>query len=91
MIAPVIFVNYCNLSQLFLFLLYFFSGVVQVTMQIIREDGFLGLFRGMTPTLAREVPGYFFFFGGYELCRNLLTPKGKTVDDIGKIYSVYYT
>ena len=55
-----------------------------MTMQIIREDGFLGLFRGMTSTLAREVPGYFFFFGGYELCRYALTPKGKTVDDIGK-------
>lgn len=54
-------------------------------MQIIREDGFLGLFRGMTPTLAREVPGYFFFFGGYELFRHLLTPKGKTADEIGKI------
>lgn len=62
-----------------------FSGVLQVTMQIIRQDGFLGLFRGMTPTLVREVPGYFFFFGGYELSRYLLTPKGKTVDEIGKI------
>ena len=61
---------------------------MQVTMQIIREDGFLGLFRGMTPTLAREVPGYFFFFGGYEFSRYLLTPKGKTSDDIGK-YKIY--
>lgn len=55
-------------------------------MQIIREDGFLGLFRGMTSTLVREVPGYFFFFGGYELSRYFLTPEGKTVDDLGKIY-----
>ena len=53
-------------------------------MQIIRDDGFLGLFRGMIPTLVREVPGYFFFFGGYELSRYFLTPKGKTVDDIGE-------
>lgn len=61
------------------------SGVVQVTMQIIREDGFLGLFRGMTSTLVREVPGYFFFFGGYELGRYFLTPEGKTVDDLGAV------
>nr|XP_058947782.1 mitochondrial ornithine transporter 1-like [Pocillopora verrucosa] len=61
------------------------SGVVQVTMQIIREDGFLGLFRGMTSTLVREVPGYFFFFGGYELSRYFLTPEGKTVDDLGAV------
>lgn len=66
--------------------LFLHSGVVQVTMQIIREDGFLGLFRGMTSTLVREVPGYFFFFGGYELSRYILTPEGKTVDDLGKIY-----
>lgn len=65
------------------------SGVVQVTMQIIREDGFLGLFRGMTPTLAREVPGYFFFFGGYELFRHLLTPKGKTADEIGPLRLIF--
>ena len=62
---------------------------MQVTMQIIRADGFLGLFRGMVPTLAREVPGYFFFFGGYEMSRYLLTPKGKTADDIGKMHSVH--
>lgn len=61
------------------------SGVLQVTMQILREDGFLGLFRGFTPTLAREVPGYFFFFGGYEGCKYLLTPAGKTKDDLGPV------
>ena len=62
---------------------------MQVTIQIIHEDGFLGLFRGMTSTLVREVPGYFFFFGGYELSRHFLTPPGKTVDDLGKISSWY--
>lgn len=65
------------------------SGAVQVTMQIISENGFLGLFRGMTSTLAREVPGYFFFFGGYELCRYSLTPEGKTVDDIGPVRLIF--
>ena len=53
-------------------------------MKIIRDDGFLGLFRGLTSTLAREVPGYFFFFGGYELSRYVLTPKGKSPEDLGK-------
>lgn len=61
---------------------------MQVTMQIIHQDGFPGLFRGMVPTLIREVPGYFFFFGGYELSRYLLTPKGKTVDEIGEYLSL---
>jgi len=41
------------------------------------------MFRGLTPTFAREMPGYFCFFGGYELCRHFLTPEGKTKDEIG--------
>uniref|UniRef100_A0A914XS63 Mitochondrial ornithine transporter 1 n=2 Tax=Plectus sambesii TaxID=2011161 RepID=A0A914XS63_9BILA len=51
--------------------------------QIFREEGVRGFGRGMMPTMAREIPGYFFFFGGYETCRYLLTPVGKTKDDIG--------
>ena len=54
-----------------------------MTMQIIREDGLLGLFRGLSPTLVREVPGYFFFFGGYELSRYALTPAGQSPEDLG--------
>lgn len=30
------------------------------------------MFRGLTSTMAREMPGYFFFFGGYELSKSLL-------------------
>ncbi len=56
-----------------------------VCRQIVREQGARGFLVGMTPTLAREVPGYFFFFGGYETCRYLLTPPGRTKDDIGKV------
>jgi len=41
------------------------------------------LFRGLGSTIAREMPGYFFFFGGYEATRGLLTPAGKTKDEIG--------
>lgn len=41
-------------------------GPVKLTSQIVKKDGLLGLFRGLVPTLVREMPGYFFFFGGYE-------------------------
>lgn len=44
----------------------------QLTKQILRTEGIKGMFRGLTPTFAREMPGYFFFFGGYELTRELL-------------------
>lgn len=41
-------------------------GPAKLTSQILKKDGLVGLFRGLVPTLAREMPGYFFFFGGYE-------------------------
>ncbi len=51
---------------------------------IVRENGLRGLFSGFGATLAREMPGYFFFFGGYEVSRTLLTPHGQTKDDLSK-------
>lgn len=41
-------------------------GPMKLTTQIMRSEGAQGLFRGLMPLLAREMPGYFFFFGGYE-------------------------
>ncbi|XP_066992024.2 mitochondrial ornithine transporter 1 isoform X2 [Anabrus simplex] len=58
-------------------------GPYSLTQKIIQQEGIPGLFRGLTSTLAREMPGYFFFFGGYEGTRELLTPPGKTKDEIG--------
>lgn len=54
-----------------------------VCRDISKNSGFRGFFVGMTPTLAREVPGYFFFFGAYELCRFMLTAEGQRKDEIG--------
>lgn len=39
---------------------------LQLTAQILKQEGVSGFFRGLVPTLAREMPGYFFFFGAYE-------------------------
>lgn len=41
-------------------------GPLKLTTQIVKSEGPQGLFRGLMPLLAREMPGYFFFFGGYE-------------------------
>nr|CAD7572709.1 unnamed protein product [Timema californicum] len=60
-------------------------GPFQLTKNILKRDGIPGLFRGLIPTLAREMPGYFFFFGGYEAARQFLTPPGKTKDEIGPL------
>ncbi|CAK9819715.1 Mitochondrial ornithine transporter 1 [Anthophora plagiata] len=37
-------------------------GSWRLTSQIIREHGVRGLFTGLSSTIAREMPGYFFFF-----------------------------
>lgn len=54
-----------------------------LTRQILRDHGVLGMYRGMTSTLMREMPGYFFFFGGYEATRELLRAEGQSKEEIG--------
>lgn len=56
-----------------------------MTRDILRAEGIPGLFRGLTSTMTREMPGYFFFFGGYEVTRNLLTKPGQSKDEIGPL------
>ncbi|XP_043252921.1 mitochondrial ornithine transporter 1 isoform X1 [Colletes gigas] len=58
-------------------------GPWQLTNQIIKEQGIKGLFTGLSSTIAREMPGYFFFFGGYEITRELLAKPNQSRDDIG--------
>ncbi|XP_055587763.1 mitochondrial ornithine transporter 1 [Uranotaenia lowii] len=57
----------------------------QLTRTILRTEGIPGMFRGLSSTFAREMPGYFFFFGGYEATRSLLAKPGQSKDDIGPI------
>ncbi|CAK9804916.1 Mitochondrial ornithine transporter 1 [Anthophora quadrimaculata] len=58
-------------------------GSWRLTSQIIKEHGVRGLFTGLSSTIAREMPGYFFFFGGYEVTRGLLAKPNQSKDDIG--------
>lgn len=64
-------------------------GPAKLCKQIFRESGFRGFFHGLIPTFAREMPGYFFFFGTYELTRSLMTPVGKSKDDIGILKTAF--
>uniref|UniRef100_A0A0X3PU88 Mitochondrial ornithine transporter 1 n=1 Tax=Schistocephalus solidus TaxID=70667 RepID=A0A0X3PU88_SCHSO len=61
------------------------SSPYQILKQILYSEGLRGLYRGFVPTLGREVIGYYFFFGGYEAARSLLTPRGQTKDDLGPL------
>ncbi|RWS16888.1 mitochondrial ornithine transporter 1-like protein [Dinothrombium tinctorium] len=52
-------------------------GPFSLTRSILRAEGIQGLFKGLLPTLSREMPGYFFFFGGYEFTKVFLTNSFK--------------
>ncbi|XP_053975275.1 mitochondrial ornithine transporter 1 [Hylaeus anthracinus] len=58
-------------------------GPWTLTKQIIKEQGIRGMFSGLSSTIAREMPGYFFFFGGYEITRELLAKPNQSRNDIG--------
>ncbi|KAL3266408.1 hypothetical protein HHI36_010584 [Cryptolaemus montrouzieri] len=59
------------------------SASSKIVRHILKSEGIMGLYRGFVPTIAREMPGYFFFFGGYEGSRNLLASPGQNKDEIG--------
>lgn len=58
-------------------------GPAKLVRRIFKHEGVPGFFRGFVPTLVREMPGYFFFFGGYEGTRELLRQPNQTKDEIG--------
>lgn len=74
----------CGLYMTIILFWFVYFSTWSVAKQIIKQEGMVGLFRGLTSTMAREVPGYFFFFGGYDASRKLLTPRGKRYDDLSK-------
>ncbi|MEE6472351.1 hypothetical protein FKM82_009585 [Ascaphus truei] len=61
------------------------NTVWSVVKSILRKEGPMGLYQGLSGTFLREVPGYFFFFGGYELSRSFFIGGGKTKDELGVI------
>lgn len=64
-------------------------GPWQVTKTIFREEGLMGFTRGLVPTFAREMPGYFFFFGGYELSRSLIAGKDGNKNQLGILATAF--
>ncbi|KAM8764483.1 mitochondrial ornithine transporter 2 [Rhynchonycteris naso] len=56
--------------------------VWSVVKGILRKDGPLGFYHGLSSTLLQEIPGYFFFFGGYELSRTFFA-SGRSKDELG--------
>ncbi|XP_016391903.1 mitochondrial ornithine transporter 1-like [Sinocyclocheilus rhinocerous] len=62
------------------------STVWSVVRNVLRTNGPLGFYQGLTTTIVREVPGYFCFFGGYELSRSMFAQHmGRDKEHIGVV------
>ncbi|XP_068174392.1 solute carrier family 25 member 15a [Antennarius striatus] len=60
------------------------STVWSVVKSVLKAKGPLGFYEGLTSTIVREVPGYFCFFGAYELSRSKFAQYlGTDKDSIG--------
>ncbi|XP_041111497.1 mitochondrial ornithine transporter 1-like isoform X1 [Polyodon spathula] len=56
-----------------------------VMRSVMQTEGPQGFFQGLTSTWLREVPGYFFFFGGYEISRTFFTKTGQAKGELGVV------
>lgn len=60
------------------------STVWTVAKTVLKKNGPLGFYQGLSSTIVREIPGYFCFFGAYELCRSKFAQyMGTDKDGIG--------
>ncbi|XP_022044803.2 solute carrier family 25 member 15a isoform X1 [Acanthochromis polyacanthus] len=60
------------------------STVWTVVKTVLKTNGPLGFYEGLTSTIVREIPGYFCFFGAYEVCRSTFAQHmGTDKDHIG--------
>jgi len=50
-----------------------FRGPVHCALSVIREKGVLGLYRGLSPTLLRDIPGVGTWYASFELARRFLS------------------
>lgn len=60
-----------------------FNGPFDCVQKILKQNGVKGLFRGMSATIYREIPGYASQFFAYEALKRALTRPGEKVEDLG--------
>ncbi|KAA8594012.1 hypothetical protein FQN60_004846 [Etheostoma spectabile] len=59
-------------------------AICPTELTVVKTDGPLGFYQGLTSTMVREIPGYFCFFGAYEMCRSKFAQHmGTDKDSIG--------
>ncbi|KAL3499889.1 hypothetical protein ACH5RR_038982 [Cinchona calisaya] len=60
-----------------------YRGPMDVARQVVQSAGVTGLFKGLVPTLAREVPGNAVMFGVYEAIKQVLA-GGRDTSSLGR-------
>lgn len=60
-----------------------YTGFFNCASTILRKRGPMGIFQGFWPTLARNVPANFLWYGGFEMVRELMLKPGQKRSDLG--------
>ena len=60
-----------------------YKGSVDAARQILSQHGLAGLYKGYTPTLARETLGFGCYFAFYEMAKRFLVQQGGSEADLG--------
>ena len=61
------------------------SGPIPLIRDMVAQYGWKSIYKGWSATVAREIPGYAFYFMSYEASIRALTPAGKTVNDLSSL------
>lgn len=62
-----------------------YLGPIHCLLSIIREEGFLGLYRGILPLILRDAPSFATYFSTYSMCSELFTPIGRESPDLSGV------
>eukprot|EP00128_Syssomonas_multiformis_P010429 Colp12_sorted_trinity150504_noHs@29679 len=62
-----------------------YHGALDCIKKTIKIEGVKGLYRGMVPTVVREIPSYAAYFVTYEFSCRALTPDGESVDELSPL------
>ncbi|XP_061758846.1 mitochondrial carnitine/acylcarnitine carrier protein isoform X2 [Nerophis ophidion] len=63
-----------------------YSGPLDCAVRLYKEQGIRSVYKGTVLTLIRDVPSNGLYFLTYEYLKNLLTPEGQSVSQLGAAY-----
>jgi len=62
-----------------------YKGLLDCIYKVWRENGFKGLYKGMAPTICRDIVGFPTYFMMFELFCRMLAKDGQSHDDLGPL------